>query len=196
MLSASGTNKARKYTRADEVDAAFGDAVKAAARVYFQQDPYPEALVVGRWARDSVDSLIRGGGLRPDAVALLGDVWSGSFEIDGAIFTGIDLSSASTGAAIATAVQTALTDPATAWDDGLQYGVGERVSRLNVNYKCVRAHESETGSGANGEPGNGHDGNAWVLYDYAGVSVDFTDNGTFDVQFSSYVGRGVRGCGW
>ena len=107
-IAAGGSGKARLFADVDEVRAAFGPGdVTDAATVWFSADPPPQGLWVGRWANVDVDTTLEGSDPAGFESGPL-DAANGSFTINGETVASIDLSSADTGAAVATAVQTAL----------------------------------------------------------------------------------------
>ena len=107
-IAAGGSGKARLFADVDEVRAAFGPgAVTDAATVWFSADPPPQGLWIGRWANVDVDTTLEGSDPAGFESGPL-DAANGSFTINGQTVASIDLSSADTGAAVATAVQTAL----------------------------------------------------------------------------------------
>ena len=105
-LSAGGAGKARLYENIgalnDDFDA--GDALDAAG-VWFSADPIPQGLWVGRWAPTDISTTLTGG-TPSAATAFTGTDYS--FAINGTNVTPIDLSTPTTNAAIATAIETVL----------------------------------------------------------------------------------------
>ena len=109
LLSAAGSGKSRYYSDIEAVTADFPattDAYEAAAR-WFAQDPYPQGLYIGRWADVNVSTTLRGG----EAPVLDRLQESNSqFAIDGASpRAAVNLSSATTLAAVASEIQDAIT---------------------------------------------------------------------------------------
>ena len=104
-LPAGGSNKAQVYADIASVNAALsaGTALDAAT-VWFGADPPPKSLYIGRWATVDVPTTLQGG--TPGSQADIA-VANASLRINDADTT-IDLSSATTYAAIATALQAAL----------------------------------------------------------------------------------------
>ena len=107
-IPAGGAGKIKGYAdiEAVEVDFASGEAL-AAARVWFGADSEPHSLYIGRWATADIDTTLTGAEPNAAGAAPL-NAADASFSLDGNDFTGVDLSSATTFAAIATAVQTAI----------------------------------------------------------------------------------------
>ena len=105
-LSAGGSGKVQLYTTLNGFSADFdaGDAMDAAT-VWFSADPIPQGLWVGRWAATNVSTSLRGG---TPAVVTDFSLTNYSFAINGMNISPIDLSTAGTYDAIATAIQTAL----------------------------------------------------------------------------------------
>ena len=107
-IPAGGSGKIKGYAdiEAVEVDFASGEAL-AAARVWFGADAEPHSLYIGRWATADVDTTLTGAEPSAAGAAPL-NAADASFRLDGADYIGVDLSGATTFAAIATAVQTAI----------------------------------------------------------------------------------------
>ena len=106
-LPAGGTNKSQVFRDIEGVNGVFdaGDAVDAAT-VWFSADPPPKSLYIGRWATTDVSTTLRGGD--PGSIADIAQS-NATFSVDGNNVT-VNLSAASTYAAIAAAVQTANRD--------------------------------------------------------------------------------------
>ena len=108
VLSAAGSGKVRLFDDLAAVTAAFGSApVVDDATVWFSADPQPQGLYVGRWDAADVETSLRGAPATapPGSGAL--DAANGTFTLND-IDVGVDLSSADTYAAVATAIQTAV----------------------------------------------------------------------------------------
>ena len=104
-ISAGGTGKARIFSSVAEVQEVYdAGAVVDAATVWFSADPLPQSLYVGNWANVDVSTTLRGG--EPDTVAAIA-LTNASFAVNGSDVT-VDLSAATTYAAVATALQTAI----------------------------------------------------------------------------------------
>ena len=105
-LSAAGDGKARLFNSIADVEDALGtgDALDAAT-VWVSADPQPQGLYIGRWATADVSTSLTGG--TPDAANTF-TAANYSFAINGVDITPIDLSSATTFAAIATAITAVL----------------------------------------------------------------------------------------
>ena len=104
-LPAGGSAKAQVFRDIDAVNAVFdaGDAFDGAS-VWFSADPSPKSLYIGRWAPTDVSTVVMGG--TPAAVSAIA-VANGSFRVGDDDVT-VNLSSASTYAAIASAIETSL----------------------------------------------------------------------------------------
>ena len=103
-ISAGGSGKARLFSDAEGVTDVFGSGeVLSDALIWFGQSS-AKSLYIGRWANVDVATVLRGG--TPGAVSALA-VPNASFSVDGADVT-VDLSAATTFAAIATALQGSL----------------------------------------------------------------------------------------
>ena len=107
-IPAGGPGKIKGYRDIEAVQTDFdsGEAL-AAARVWFGGDAEPHSLYIGRWATVNVDTTVAGSVPSAAGAAPL-NAAAASFAINGANVTPIDLSSAGTFAAIATAVAAAL----------------------------------------------------------------------------------------
>ena len=108
LLSAGGTSKVNVFSTLDEATAVLppGDARDAAA-VWFAASPRPQSLYVGRWARSAVSTEIIGGTTLGPATSGNLDSGTAQFTLNGSAVS-VDLSSADTYAAIASAIQTAV----------------------------------------------------------------------------------------
>ena len=103
-VSAGGAGKIQPHNTLATVTAAFAadsDTVEDAT-VWFAATPPPQSLYIGRWARTDVATRLTGG--TPEALTALAAANS-AFDLNGNDVTA-DLSSASTYALVATAVQT------------------------------------------------------------------------------------------
>ena len=107
-ISAGGAGKVRFFESIDDVIDVFGSAsqVAANATVWFSADPRPRGLYIGRWATADVSTVLRGvptvaAGADPLNAA------NAAFSVNG-FDVSVDLSSASTYAAIASAVEAAV----------------------------------------------------------------------------------------
>ena len=109
-LSAGGSGKVRLFETLESAVAFFdaGSDALAAAQVWFAADPPPQGLYAGRWASTDVDTTLRAGTV-PTVAATAAPLSTsnGSFVLNGTDVT-VDLSSASTYADIAMAIQTAI----------------------------------------------------------------------------------------
>ena len=105
ILSAGGPGKVRTYSRMRDIESDFvaGTEPRSAAQAWFAQVPRPKDLLIGRWARSAVNTTITGG--TPAAVNTLSAISDGSFRAGDADYSGLDLSGATTFAAIAGRVQ-------------------------------------------------------------------------------------------
>ena len=105
-IAAGGSGKVQEFSSHEAVLAAFSGAnALAAAATWFSADPPPKALLVGRWASADVPTTLRGGAA-PSAVSALA-VANATFTVGGNTVT-VNLSSAGTYDAVATAIQTAI----------------------------------------------------------------------------------------
>ena len=107
-IPAGGDGKIKAYADIEAVEADFssGEAL-AAARVWFGGDAEPHSLYIGRWATSDIDTTLTSAEPGAAGAAPL-NAADGSFRFDGNDVTGVNLSSATTYAAIASAVQTAI----------------------------------------------------------------------------------------
>ena len=96
------------FSDISEVAETFASDAEAyqAAQVYFSQSPYPRPLVVGRWLGVDRNAKLIGG--TPGTMAALQAITSGTMTVQGATVTNPDLSSATSYADVAAAIQTAL----------------------------------------------------------------------------------------
>ena len=138
-LDATGANKVKTYSSIRDLDDDFASTTEPhiAANRYFQQDPYPKDILIGRYVTTDVSTEIRGGapgtlaqfqaisdgsfsiGRDPTAniviaggthgiLADLQAITAGSFSIGTENFTGIDLPGASDLAGAAALIQAAI----------------------------------------------------------------------------------------
>ena len=107
-IPAGGSGKIKSYAdiEAVQTDWPSGHAL-AASRVWFGGASEPHSLFIGRWATAAVNTTVAGSTPSAAGAAPL-NAANGSFSINGENVTPIDLSAATTFAAIATAVQTAI----------------------------------------------------------------------------------------
>ena len=105
-IAAGGSGKVRLFERLADVQEVLsaGDGLDAAT-TWFSADPAPQGLFIGRWATADIDTTLAGG-TPSAATAFTGTDYS--FAIDGVNVSGINLSTPTTYAAIATAIQVAL----------------------------------------------------------------------------------------
>ena len=98
-----------------EVGAAFGTESEAylAATAHFGQETNPKEFKTCRWAQALVSTVLTGG-RAPSAASVIGAISNASFRIGEVDVSGVDLSSAGTYSAQATAIQTAIRALATA----------------------------------------------------------------------------------
>ena len=106
-LPAGGSGKARRYASFAEVAKDFdaGSEPYAAATAWFGQAS-AKNLLIGRWATADVATSLVGG--TPAAIATLTAITNGSFNISGNDVDGVSFAGASTYAAQATILQTAI----------------------------------------------------------------------------------------
>ena len=106
VVSASGSNKIRTYSRFSGVETDFQttDEPYVFGNRWFQVEPMAQSLVVGRWAQAAVNDQLIGGA--PATLSTLTAISDGSFSIGNVDFTGLDLSGAGDYAAVATALET------------------------------------------------------------------------------------------
>lgn len=119
----------RQYTDLTSVGNDFSatDPEYLAAKLYFQQNPQPSLLYIGRWAQSATSGSLHGGVLSTTEqdITNFNTIATGSLDmdIDGAAqsLTGIDLTSATDMNAVASAVQTAFAGAATViWNANYQ----------------------------------------------------------------------------
>lgn len=77
-----------------------------AGSIYFQQEPFPKNLIVGRWFSSAASGKVEGAQI--SALSALTGISDGAMEINGEQITGMDFTSATSFADIATEVQTQL----------------------------------------------------------------------------------------
>ena len=107
-----------------------------AAQVYFSQTPYPQPLVIGRWSGQDRRAALIGG--TPGTLSDLQAITSGTMTVQGATVTNPDLSSTTSYAEIATAVQTALraTAEASLDDAEVSYDGGLGVFVVTLGFEA------------------------------------------------------------
>lgn len=106
----------RLYTQLDAIaqDAGVNSAVYKAASLFFSQEPQPQLIYVGRWARTATAGLLHGASLSAQQRLLTNftGITNGSFRISlngtGYDVTGVDLSGALNLNGVANVLQTAL----------------------------------------------------------------------------------------
>ena len=105
-LSGGGPDKVRVFARLSDVSAVFDSDTEfyKAALAWFSQNPRPKNLLMARWAKTLVPTVITGGDHA--ALATFTAISNGSLTIDGTEVDGIDFSGLANLAAVATAVQT------------------------------------------------------------------------------------------
>ena len=135
-LPAGGSNKAQVFADIESVNRVLsaGDALDAAT-VWFGADPPPKSLYIGRWATVDVATTLQGG--TPGSQADIA-VANASLRINDADLT-VDLSAATTYAAIATALQAAI---ASGRVDGVTITAG------GTNYAAATTTVAFAGGGA------------------------------------------------
>ena len=110
VLSAGGAGRLRRYTSKEGLDEDFASSTevsKAAAR-WFGQEENPHPLWVGRWTPADIPTRMVGSTTHTAAGNAPLNASDASFRIGGQDVSGVDLSSATTATAIATALQTAV----------------------------------------------------------------------------------------
>ena len=107
-LTAGGADKIKSFATASAASGFFPATsdVLAAVKQWHAQNPAPQPLYVVRWADADVDTVFTGGTSTIDPSAVLAANYS--LVIGDTAVTGINLSSAGTAAAVATALQTKL----------------------------------------------------------------------------------------
>ena len=105
-IAAGGSGKAQLFQNISGVVSRFGSGpALTAANVWFSADPKPQGLWIGRWADADISTTLTGG--TPAAPGAF-TAANYSFAINGTNVTPINLSTATTYAAIAAAIETAL----------------------------------------------------------------------------------------
>ena len=157
FLDPSGAGRVRRYTNAQDVAEDFeADSVPyLAAQVYFAQSPFPRNLFIGNYAATAKNEEVRGG--TPSSLSVLQAISTGSFRVNGVNFTGLDLSSVTDLAGVATALQTLL-----------RTGTGTRFTGAQVTYDAMKTRfEVRFG-------GQDTDGTVFTTHSTA-VGVDVSD---------------------
>ena len=109
-LDASGEGKVRSFGGTRDVERVFpADAEpRDAAAIYFQQQPYPQGLLVGRWVIADRPSTVTGTGTLA-TLAVITAITTGTLNgIPGIALTGLDFSGASTFALVASTLETGI----------------------------------------------------------------------------------------
>ena len=106
LMGAGGVSKVRLFNSISSIRDFFGATgdVVDAANIWFSASPAPEALHIGRWATTDVPTSLQGG--TPAAISALA-ISNASFSLNGNDFA-VNLSSPTTFAALASALQTAI----------------------------------------------------------------------------------------
>ena len=109
-LDATGDGKVRQFSGTRDVESVFeaGAEPLDAATVYFQQRPYPQDLLVGRWVNADKPSTYTGTGTLATLTAIQA-ITAGTLDgTPGIALTGLDFSGASAFGGVATTLQTAI----------------------------------------------------------------------------------------
>ena len=108
-IAAGGSGKMRLFANFEAVNEALdAGAALDAGRAWFSADPAPHSLYIGRWATAAVNTEIVGAVVTVAATAAPFDSAAASFRIGGQNVTAVSLVAATTYAAIATALETAI----------------------------------------------------------------------------------------
>ncbi len=104
----SGAGRAGIYSDIDEVAAAFpvGSEPRLAAQAWFSQSPFPKPLVIGRWFQVDAPAIVNGA--RLGVLSAIQAVTDGTLVMNGEDVSGLDFSSATSFADVATTLQTTL----------------------------------------------------------------------------------------
>jgi len=104
----TGPGRVSVNTQFSDVSSVFGTATEPykAANVYFQQVPFPRNLIIARWIDADAPAISNGG--TTGLLTALQAITTGSLQINGEDFTGLDFSSATSFADVATALQVVL----------------------------------------------------------------------------------------
>ena len=142
-IPAGGTDKAQVFSDITGVNDVFdaGDAMDAAT-IWFSADPPPKSLYIGRWAENNVATTLRGGD--PDPISDIA-VANASFQVADENVT-VDLSAATTYAAIASSIQTVLTSGQVASVTVTAGGSGYVASTTTVAFSGGGAIRQATGT--------------------------------------------------
>ncbi len=144
-LSPSGTGKTQSYSSLAEMENVFpaGSAPLAAGSAWFSQNPLPLPLAVTRWIASPVNTRLVGG--TPGEVADI-DAANASFTVNGNDIT-VDLSSASSYAEIAAAIQTAIRTQSDPLDDATFAYVDTRFVLTLTSTDSIETEFGQVGSG-------------------------------------------------
>ena len=109
-MDATGAGRLKTYTDIASVGKDFLTTSEPylAAQRYFSQDPFPKALIVGRWAKGNVSSEIRTGKITGTVPPAALKQSNGSFRILGTNVTGINSASTTSWTAYATLLTSAI----------------------------------------------------------------------------------------
>ena len=142
-IPAGGTDKAQVFSDIEGVNNVFdaGDAMDAAT-IWFSADPPPKSLYIGRWAENNVATTLRGGD--PESISDIA-VANASFQVADENVT-VDLSAATTYAAIASSIQTVLTSGQVASVTVSAGGSGYVASTTTVAFSGGGAIRQATGT--------------------------------------------------
>lgn len=127
----NGSDRLASFTSFDDVENEFGANAPEtqAAELYFEQDPQPTTLMIGRWIRTATAAINIGGILSASAQVLANwtAITAGSFEItiDGSLQTlsSLDFSGAINLNGVATVITTALSGGATCVWNGSNFEI-------------------------------------------------------------------------
>ena len=145
-IPAGGTGKAQYFTDNDGVRAVFAadtEAAKAAAK-WFGYDPYPQGLYIGRWANVAVPTTLTGGTTSALSALQSATATFRFLEED----VSVDTSSATTFAAVASTIATAVTT--TGYTGGLaeqSYNVAGGDQGTDYNAATTVTVSAPTGGG-------------------------------------------------
>ena len=158
LLDAVGSGRIRTYSSITGVGDDFATASEPyiAAQRYFSQEPFPKALKIARWAKANANSAIFGGGsiaTSPPAAVRQSD---GSLRILGANITGINLSSATTWAAVGAVLTTAINGAVAGSTITVSHNAGSRrIEITDSAYRDLSDLVEPITSGTEGTPLSG-----------------------------------------
>ena len=166
-LPAAGEGRVRSFASLEEIESVFGSGTqpRLAATAYFGQNPRPRNLIVGRWINTTAST--RFVGTTPDDAPADLTESDYSFTLNGITVSAINLASATTTTAVATAIQTRVRAADTSFNtNGAEVVVAFENGVYEISFPDGRTLDTQTignaGAGNNLAPLIGLDDATYV----------------------------------